>query len=247
MLRCQKIDDEYLQNRTAPTPTKQKCDNLFDTEDDWGDGADDWGDSLTENSESFKDVSNLMTTDIDNNSENSKSDVSTENTNGKLTTSGADDATKQLEEMCLDDALRTNKGEITDTAGSSENDFEAMSECYVEDLSMEPESELLRDLLSGRLGEAEAHMRSDASHRFVLRVSCMAVTADSFILFENNSIECKENHDKSTVFKHFKKLHTCKIGLRSTHFLLQCGVQELFYQCDRRAVTEQSRQSGPSA
>ena len=171
MLRSQKIDEEYLQNRSAPTPTKQKCDSLFDTEDDWGDGADDWGDSLTASSEPFKDVSNLMTPDIDENSGNSKSAVSTKNTNGELITSGANDAAKQLEEMCLDEALPTNKGEITEASGSSDSDFEAMSECCVEDLSMEPESELFRDLLSGRVGESEAQMQSDASHRFVLYMS----------------------------------------------------------------------------
>ena len=170
VLRSQKIDEKYLQNLSAPTPSKQKCDNLFDSEDDWGDGADDWGDSLAERSESFKDVSNFTTADIDDNSGNSRSGVSNDNTNGKLTTSGADDAAKQLEEMCLGDALPANKGEITEAVGSSDSDFEAMSECYMEDLSMEPESELLRDLLSGRLGEAEAQMQSDASHRCVLRV-----------------------------------------------------------------------------
>ena len=100
MLRSQKIDEKYLQNRSTLTPSKQKCDNLFDTEDDWGDRADDWSDSLAESSESFKDRANLMTVDVDENSEKSKSSVSTDNTKEELMKSGADLAAEQLEEMC---------------------------------------------------------------------------------------------------------------------------------------------------
>ena len=155
-----------MRNQSTLTPSKQKCDNLFDTEDDWGDGADDWGDSLAESSESFKDMANLMTVDVDDNSEKSKSSVSPDNTKGELMTSGADDAAEQLEEMCLGDAVPTNQSEGTDASRSSDSDFEAMNECCVEDFSVEPDSELLKDLLLGRHREAEAHMQSDTSQRF---------------------------------------------------------------------------------
>ena len=124
------------------------------------------GVSLADDGESFKDVANLMTVDVDDNFENSKSGVSTDNTKGGLMTSGADDAAKQLEEMCLGDTMPTNQSERTDTSRSSDSDFEVMSECCVEDFSVEPDSELLKDLLLGRDGEAEAHMQSDVSQRY---------------------------------------------------------------------------------
>ena len=166
ILRSQKIDEKYSQNRSTLTPSKQKCDNLFDTEDDWGDGADDWSDSLAESSESFRDRANLMTLDIDENSEKSRTSVSTDNTKQELMRSGADLAAEQLKEMCLGDAVPTNQSERTDASRSSDSDFEAMNECCVEDFSVEPESELLKDLLLGRHGEAEAQLQSDTSQRF---------------------------------------------------------------------------------
>ena len=191
MLRSQKIDEKYFQNRSTLTPSKKKCDNLFDTEDDWGDGGDDWGDSLAESSESFKDRAKLMTVDVDENSEKSKRSVSTDNTKEELMTSGADLAAEQLEEMCLDDAVLTNQSESTDASRSSDSDFEAMNECCVEDFSVEPDSELLKDLLLGRHGEAEAQLQSDTSQRFEHLFLCCTCKA----LFTCNICVCVKRQE----------------------------------------------------
>ena len=105
--------------------SEQKGDNLFDAEDDWGDGADDWGD-VEYNNEIYPDVPDLASLDTHDQLKNNGLADSCEEVSNKDTTDIADDASTQLQGMCLsDEGPRDHKYDIN--IEEQQNQAEGMS------------------------------------------------------------------------------------------------------------------------
>ena len=81
----------------------------------------------------------------------------------------SDYATGQLQEMSLDDVTSVNQTEVTGANQPSDSNIESMSECCVEDVAEEPESEILKDLLLSKNGEVENTVQLETSDRLIVQ------------------------------------------------------------------------------
>ena len=147
-----------------------KSDDLFDVEDDWGDGPDDWSDDVTGNyGNSIVDV-DMATGAQSSNKQSDIHNVESSDISHSASNTNTNDAARQLQEMSLDNVPPFNQSEMTGVNQidqPSDSDIESMSECCVEDFAQEPESQILKDLLSSDREISKETEETETVERFV--------------------------------------------------------------------------------
>ncbi len=162
MLRGQKLDESYTEEKpevsrdVKPTPGGA----LFDVEDDWGEGATDWGDDVTLSDVTGSGESDDVRADVNptegaveerpDSSQNS--DVTSQLRDMRLTETDACAMETRVGDASTNNATRVSYAHVvaasTDADAASDDAVERMSECSAEDVALEPESQILRDLLA---------------------------------------------------------------------------------------------------